>query len=54
MSTTTHTFPDLSVDFLTWINAELRKRIEEPEEFEGDESDHVGFVNRLKAYFTGA
>jgi hypothetical protein len=39
-------FPDMSVDFMTWLNAELRKRAEADEE-----AREGGFVNRLKNYF---
>jgi hypothetical protein len=42
--------PDLSVDFLTWINAELRRQIEGPNDSEEEEGEKSGFVNRLKAY----
>ncbi len=38
--------PDISVDFMTWINSELRKRIEADEQ-----SETRGLVNRLKTYF---
>jgi hypothetical protein len=38
--------PDISVDFMTWLNAELRKRAESD-----DESRTRGLVNRLKTYF---
>lgn len=34
-------------DFLSWINAELRKEIERQEEKEREEA---GFVDRLKTY----
>jgi hypothetical protein len=46
--------PDLSVDFLTWINAELRRHIAGPEEPEEQEDEKAGLVNRLKAYLTRA
>jgi hypothetical protein len=49
--------PDLSVDFLTWINAELRRHIEGPRESEEGEDEKAGsggLVNRLKAYLTRA
>jgi hypothetical protein len=42
--------PDLSVDFMTWLNHELRKHIDGPEADE-EESHDRGFVNRLKTYF---
>jgi uncharacterized NAD(P)/FAD-binding protein YdhS len=42
----TATLPDISVDFMTWLNAELRKRVEDDEN-----SQTRGFVNRLKTYF---
>jgi hypothetical protein len=42
----TTTLPDISVDFMTWLNAELRKRIEDDE----NPRDR-GLVNRLKNYF---
>jgi hypothetical protein len=42
--------PDLSVDFMTWLNRELRKHIDGPETDE-EESHDRGFVNRLKTYF---
>jgi hypothetical protein len=38
--------PDISVDFMTWLNAELRKQIEDDED-----SQARGLVNRLKNYF---
>ena len=38
--------PDISVDFMTWLNTELRKRIEDDEN-----SRTQGLVNRLKNYF---
>ncbi len=38
--------PDISVDFMTWLNSELRKRIEAD-----DDSRARGLVNRLKTYF---
>ena len=47
--------PDLSVDFLTWLNAELRRHIEGPVEREEEEAvEKAGLVNRLKAYLTRA
>jgi hypothetical protein len=46
--------PDLSVDFMSWINAELRRRIEGPEPSEEQEDEKSGIVNRLKAYLTRA
>ncbi len=50
--------PDISVAFLTWLNAELRRRIEGPVESEDFEDDKAasggGLVNRLKAYLTRA
>jgi hypothetical protein len=46
MQTTTMPMPDISVDFMTWLNAELRKRIEAD-----DDSHSRGLVNRLKNYF---
>jgi hypothetical protein len=42
----TATLPDISVDFMTWLNTELRKRIEDDEN-----SQARGLVNRLKNYF---
>jgi hypothetical protein len=42
--------PDLSVDFMTWLNAELRKHIDGPE-IDDEESRESGLVNRLKTYF---
>jgi hypothetical protein len=42
----TATLPDISVDFMTWLNAELRKRVEYDEN-----SQTRGLVNRLKTYF---
>jgi hypothetical protein len=42
--------PDLSVDFMTWLNHELRKHIDGPEA-DDEESHERGFVNRLKTYF---
>ena len=38
--------PDISVDFMTWLNAELRRKIEADED-----SQTRGLVNRLKTYF---
>ena len=38
--------PDISVDFMTWLNSELRKKIEADED-----SQTRGLVNRLKTYF---
>jgi hypothetical protein len=38
--------PDMSVAFMSWLNAELRKRIEDEEN-----SQARGLVNRLKNYF---
>jgi hypothetical protein len=46
--------PDMSVDFLTWLNAELRRHIEGPQEPEEREDQKAGIVNRLKAYLTRA
>ncbi len=43
--------PDLSVDFMSWLNRELRRRIEGPDS-EYKEGKKTGLVNRLKAYFT--
>jgi len=55
MPTSSPVLPDLSADFMTWLNAELRKRVEEPEAMEDEEeTDNVGLVNRLKSYLTGA
>lgn len=42
----TRQLPDISVDFMTWLNAELRKRVEDD-----DDSRERGLVNRLKNYF---
>jgi len=42
--------PDLSVDFMSWLNTELRRHIEGPTESEEKEDEKSGFVNRLKAY----
>jgi hypothetical protein len=39
-------FPDMSVAFMSWLNAELRKQIEAEEA-----AREGGFVNRLKNYF---
>jgi len=50
---TTRTATELSIDFLSWVNAELRKRIE-TEEVQENEREERGFVNRVKAYLTGA
>jgi hypothetical protein len=52
MPTTTTQIPDLSVDFMSWLNAELRRHIEGPEESEEKKSEKTGLVNRLKAYIT--
>jgi hypothetical protein len=38
--------PDISVDFMTWLNAELRKRAQDD-----DESSQRGLVNRVKNFF---
>jgi hypothetical protein len=38
--------PDISVDFMTWLNSELRKKIESDED-----SQTRSLVNRLKTYF---
>ena len=46
--------PDLSVDFMSWINAELRRRIEGPKPSEEQEDEKSGIVNRLKAYLIRA
>jgi len=46
--------PDLSVDFMSWINAELRRRIEGPKPSEDQEDEKGGIVNRLKAYLIRA
>lgn len=37
----------ITVDFLSWINSELKKEIERQEEKEREES---GFVERVKTY----
>lgn len=37
----------ITVDFLSWINSELKKEIERQEEKEREES---GFVDRVKTY----
>jgi hypothetical protein len=50
--TTTSRLPDLSIDFMSWINAELRKRIDEEEAAEQEEYAANGLVGRLKAYMT--
>ena len=42
----TRPLPDISVDFMTWLNTELRKRIDAD-----DDSETRGLVNRLKNYF---
>jgi hypothetical protein len=42
----TATLPDISVDFMTWLNTELRKRIDAD-----DDSQTSGLVNRLRNYF---
>jgi hypothetical protein len=46
----TKQLPDLSVDFMTWLNAELRKHIDGPIA-DDEEPRERGFVNRLKTYF---
>ncbi len=38
--------PDISVDFMTWLNSELRKKIESDQD-----AQTRGLVNRLKTYF---
>jgi len=52
MPTTTTQLPDMSVDFMSWLNAELRRHIEGPEESDEKETEKTGLVNRLKAYIT--
>jgi hypothetical protein len=52
MPTTTNQLPDLSIDFMSWLNTELRRHIEGPKESEKKESEKTGFVSRLKAYIT--
>lgn len=52
MPTTTTQLPDMSIDFMSWLNAELRRHIEGPEESEEKKSEKTGLVNRLKAYIT--
>jgi hypothetical protein len=42
----TKQLPDISVAFMTWLNTELRKRIDDDEA-----SQARGLVNRLKNYF---
>ncbi len=42
----TRPLPDISVDFMTWLNTELRKRIDAD-----DDTETRGLVNRLKNYF---
>jgi len=44
--------PDMSVDFMSWLNTELRRHIEGPQEDEEKEGEKAGFVNRLKSYLT--
>ncbi len=47
--------PDMSVEFLSWINAELRRHIDGPEEKSDEKEDEkAGLVNRLKAYLIRA
>jgi hypothetical protein len=52
--------PDLGVDFLSWLNTELRRHIEGgPKESDDVEDEKTvasggGIVNRLKAYLTRA
>jgi hypothetical protein len=47
--------PDLGVDFLTWLNTELRRRIEGPNESDDNQDEEKpGLVNRLRAYLTRA
>jgi hypothetical protein len=50
MSLMTTRRPELGVEFLSWINAELRKRIEKTQEVE--QTRNAGLMNRLKAYIT--
>jgi hypothetical protein len=44
--------PDLSVDFMSWLNTELRRHIEGPKETETQNAPKRGLVNRLKSCFT--
>ena len=44
--------PDLSVDFMSWLNTELRRHIEGPKEAETQDASKRGLVNRLKSCFT--
>jgi hypothetical protein len=41
---------DISVDFLSWVNSEMRKIAHDPEEFNDETAKNVGLVNRLRAY----
>jgi hypothetical protein len=51
MPTNTTSLPDFSVDFLSWINAELRKQIEQTED-EIEQARNAGLVNKLRAYIS--
>jgi hypothetical protein len=44
--------PDLSVDFMSWLNTELRRYIEDPSEEDTQNTPKRGLVNRLKSCFT--
>ncbi len=44
--------PDLSVDFMTWLNTELRRHIEDPKDADTQNASKRGLVNRLKSCFT--
>lgn len=44
--------PDLSVDFMSWLNAELRRRLEGGTRRRWKSGRKAGLVNRLKAYLS--
>lgn len=61
MSSNPTRIPDLSVEFLSWLNTELRRRagrsplkndeFDDEHEFEDDALPKQGLINRLKGYF---
>ncbi len=40
---------EIGIDFLTWINGELRKEINRQDTLDSEEQN--GFVDRMKTYF---
>jgi hypothetical protein len=51
MPQTTPQLPDLSVDFMSWLNTELRRHIENPKDQQQQDGEPRGLVNRLKGFF---